>query len=65
VKPDIAHSFKAELLGELVRAALIMAVVTPRFAIYNWLNPWGCQRENPEAPQQTFRSRYIEHRSRP
>jgi hypothetical protein len=41
VKPDIAHSFKAELLGELVRAGLIMAVVAPRFAIYNWLNPWG------------------------
>jgi hypothetical protein len=64
VKPDIVHGFRAELLGELVRAGLIMAVVAPRFGIYNWLNPWGCQCEIPEAPQQTFRSRYIEHRSR-
>jgi L-lactate dehydrogenase complex protein LldF len=36
----------------------------PRFAIYNWLNPWGRQREVPDAPQQTFRSWYIENRSR-
>jgi L-lactate dehydrogenase complex protein LldF len=33
----------------------------PRFAVYNWLNPWGRQREVPGAPQQTFRSWYIEH----
>jgi L-lactate dehydrogenase complex protein LldF len=34
----------------------------PRFALYNWLNPWGRQREVPDAPQQTFRSWYIEQR---
>jgi L-lactate dehydrogenase complex protein LldF len=35
----------------------------PRFAIYNWLNPWGRQRQVPEPPRQTFRSWYIENRS--
>jgi L-lactate dehydrogenase complex protein LldF len=53
----------------LYRAAISAAGLAiehlPRFAIYNWLNPWGRQREIPEAPQQTFRSWYIEHRSRP
>ena len=36
----------------------------PRFAIYNWLNPWGRQREVPEPPKQSFRSWYIENRTR-
>jgi L-lactate dehydrogenase complex protein LldF len=35
----------------------------PRFALYNWFNPWGRQREVPDAPQQSFRSWYIAHRS--
>ncbi|MGB7457567.1 MAG: lactate utilization protein B [Pseudolabrys sp.] len=35
----------------------------PRFALYNWLNPWGRQREVPDAPQQSFRSWYIAHRN--
>jgi L-lactate dehydrogenase complex protein LldF len=36
----------------------------PRFAIYNWLNPWGRKREVPGTPKQTFRSWYIANRSR-
>jgi L-lactate dehydrogenase complex protein LldF len=36
----------------------------PRFAIYNWLNPWGKQREVPEVPKQSFRSWYLENRTR-
>ena len=36
----------------------------PRFAIYNWLNPWGRQREVLEPPKQSFRSWYIENRTR-
>ena len=52
---------------KLYRAAISAAGLAiehlPRFAIYNWLNPWGRQREIPEAPQQTFRGWYIEHRS--
>jgi len=36
----------------------------PRFAIYNWLNPWGRQREVPATPKQSFRSWYLENRSR-
>ena len=36
----------------------------PRFAIYNWLNPWGRQREVPGTPKQSFRSWYLENRSR-
>jgi L-lactate dehydrogenase complex protein LldF len=34
----------------------------PRFAIYNWLNPWGRQREVPQPPTKTFREWYIENR---
>ena len=36
----------------------------PRFAIYNWLNPWGRQREVPAPPEQSFRSWYLENRRR-
>jgi len=36
----------------------------PRFAIYNWLNPWGRQREVPALPKQSFRSWYLENRGR-
>jgi len=36
----------------------------PRFAIYNWLNPWGKQREVPDVPKQSFRSWYLENRTR-
>lgn len=34
----------------------------PRFAIYNWLNPWGRQREMPQPPAQTFRDWYLRNR---
>jgi L-lactate dehydrogenase complex protein LldF len=50
----------------LYRAAVSAAGLAiehlPRFAIYNWLNAWGRQREIPEAPGQTFRSWYIENK---
>jgi len=36
----------------------------PRFAVYNWLNPWGRQREMPEPPKQSFRAWYLENRNR-
>jgi L-lactate dehydrogenase complex protein LldF len=51
---------------KLYRAAISAAGLAiehlPRFAVYNWLNPWGRQREVPQAPGQTFRSWYIENR---
>jgi L-lactate dehydrogenase complex protein LldF len=34
----------------------------PRFAIYNWFNRWGRQREVPQPPAKTFRTWYIENR---
>ena len=34
----------------------------PRFAIYNWFNAWGRQREVPLPPATTFRDWYIENR---
>jgi len=53
----------------LYRAAISAAGLAiehlPRFAIYNWLNAWGRQREIPETPRQSFRSWYIENRKRP
>jgi L-lactate dehydrogenase complex protein LldF len=58
-----------KVLGDpkLYRAAISAAGLAiehlPRFAIYNWLNAWGRQREVPEPPRQTFRSWYIENRS--
>jgi L-lactate dehydrogenase complex protein LldF len=36
----------------------------PRFAVYNWLNPWGRQREVPAPPKQSFRSWYLQNRRR-
>jgi len=50
----------------LYRAALSAAGSAledlPRFAIYNWFNAWGRQREVPQPPPQTFRQWYIENR---
>ena len=34
----------------------------PRFAIYNWFNKWGRQREVPDAPEATFRAWYLKNR---
>ena len=52
----------------LFRAAVSAAGLAigglPRFAIYNFLNPWGRQRELPKPPRQTFRSWYLENRKR-
>ena len=52
----------------LYRAALSAAETAledlPRFAIYNWFNPWGRQREVPQPPPKTFREWYIENRGR-
>lgn len=53
----------------LYRAALAATETAiedlPRFAIYNWLNPWGRHREVPQPPPQTFRQWYLAHRSAP
>jgi L-lactate dehydrogenase complex protein LldF len=52
----------------LYRAAISAAGLAiehlPRFAIYNWFNPWGRQREIPDTPGQTFRSWYVQNRGR-
>ena len=52
----------------LYRAAISAAEMAieglPRFALYNWFNKWGRQREVPDAPEQTFRDWYIENRGR-
>jgi len=37
---------------------------TPRFLLYNPLNPWGKQRDLPAAPGQTFRQWYLKNRSK-
>jgi L-lactate dehydrogenase complex protein LldF len=34
----------------------------PRFAIYNWLNPWGRHREVPQPPKETFHDWYLRNR---
>jgi L-lactate dehydrogenase complex protein LldF len=51
---------------KLYRAAISAAGLAiehlPRFAIYNWLNAWGRQREIPDTPRKSFRSWYIENR---
>ena len=36
--------------------------VLPRFALYNWLNPWGKNRELPHPVKQTFHSWYKQNR---
>jgi L-lactate dehydrogenase complex protein LldF len=53
---------------KLYRAALAATETAledlPRFAIYNWFNPWGRQREVPRPPVKTFRQWYIENRGK-
>jgi L-lactate dehydrogenase complex protein LldF len=53
---------------KLFRAAIAAAETAldglPRFAIYNWFNPWGRQREVPRPPNKTFREWYIENRGK-
>ena len=43
------------MLGSLGRFALRWS---PRFAVYNPLNPWGKQRDLPPAPKKSFRQLY-------
>jgi L-lactate dehydrogenase complex protein LldF len=43
------------LAGSLGRMALRWS---PRLLVYNWLNPWGKQRELPAAPKESFRKLY-------
>jgi L-lactate dehydrogenase complex protein LldF len=57
-----------KILGspKLYRAAVETAGASlehlPRFMMYSRLNPWGRQREVPEAPQSTFRQWYLKNR---
>lgn len=44
------------LLGNLARTSLRFM---PRFLVYHRLNPWGKQRELPEAPAKSFRQLYA------
>lgn len=37
---------------------------TPRFLLYNPLNPWGKHREVPSAPGHTFRQWYLKNRTK-
>jgi L-lactate dehydrogenase complex protein LldF len=48
-------------LGRIARTTLRWL---PRFLIYNRLNPWGKQRELPEAPRQSFRQLYRQRSKR-
>lgn len=50
------------LAGSLGRFALRYS---PRFLVYNRLNPWGKQRDLPPPPKQTFRQLYKQRRSQP
>lgn len=42
--------------GKAARTALRWL---PRFAVYNPLNPWGKQRDLPDAPKDSFRAQYA------
>jgi len=39
----------------------IIVEITPRFIVYNNLNPWGRKRELPRAPKQSFREWYLQN----
>jgi len=47
--------------GKFARKAL---KITPRFLIYNRLNPWGRSRDLPAPPKQSFQEWYRENRSK-
>jgi L-lactate dehydrogenase complex protein LldF len=63
-----AMRIAGRILGSprLYRAAVQAAAAgldhLPRFMVYNPFNAWGRQRELPEAPRQTFRQWYLQHR---
>ncbi len=46
--------------GKFARKALS---ISPRFLIYNRLNPWGRSRDLPEPPKQSFQEWYRKNRS--
>jgi L-lactate dehydrogenase complex protein LldF len=45
--------------GKMARWAL---KITPRFLVYNRMNPWGRSRDLPEPPRQSFQEWYRENR---
>lgn len=47
--------------GKFARKAL---KITPRFLIYNRLNPWGRSRDLPAPPKQSFQEWYRENRNK-
>ncbi|WP_281649307.1 lactate utilization protein B [Novacetimonas hansenii] len=68
VKREIMH-MAGKLMGQpkLYRAAISATETAlgtlPRFALYNWLNPWGKHRENPHPVKQTFHAWYKANRT--
>ncbi|MFS3135046.1 lactate utilization protein B [Gluconacetobacter sacchari] len=67
VKREIMH-MAGKLMGQpgLYRAAIAGAEsalsTLPRFALYNWLNPWGRNRELPQPVKETFHTWYRRNR---
>jgi len=47
--------------GKIARKAL---KITPRFLVYNRLNPWGRSRDLPAPPKQSFQEWYRENRNK-
>jgi len=43
-------------------SARLMLRISPRFMVYNSLNPWGKSRELPKAPKESFRDWYIKNK---
>ncbi len=53
----MSRTWLFNLLGSVARTSLRLL---PRFMVYNSLNPWGKQRELPDAPKKSFRQMYAE-----
>ena len=53
----MSRTWLFNLLGSVARTSLRLL---PRFMVYNALNPWGKQRELPDAPKKSFRQMYAE-----
>ncbi|RFD19908.1 lactate utilization protein [Komagataeibacter melaceti] len=70
VKREIMY-MAGKLMGQpkMYRAALRATETSleslPRFALYNWLNPWGKHRELPHPIKQTFHDWYKKNRATP
>ena len=56
----MSRTWLFNLLGGVARTSLRLL---PRFMVYNALNPWGKQRELPDAPRKSFRQMYAERES--